>query len=117
MADFSDIDDALAALNMQKDQLIILQCTSQYPCALENVNLKVMDTLREKYGLITGFSDHTSGIVVSTAASVLGAVVIEKHITLDRTMKGTDQPGSWNVPDCLSWWITSGPVKLPWEME
>ncbi|MCB0653613.1 MAG: N-acetylneuraminate synthase family protein [Saprospiraceae bacterium] len=94
MADFSDIDDALAALNMQKDQLIILQCTSQYPCALENVNLKVMDTLREKYGLITGFSDHTSGIVVSTAASVLGAVVIEKHITLDRTMKGTDQPGS-----------------------
>ena len=94
MASMEDIDSAIKSLNLGKDKLMILQCTSQYPCALENVNLKVMDTLKEKYGLITGFSDHTSGVVVSTAASVLGAAIIEKHVTLDRTMKGTDQPGS-----------------------
>lgn len=94
MASMEDIDAAIKALNYGKDKLMILQCTSQYPCALENVNLKAMDTLKEKYGLITGFSDHTSGVVVSTAAAVMGAAIIEKHITLDRTMKGTDQPGS-----------------------
>lgn len=94
MASIEDIEAAIKALNYGKDKLMILQCTSQYPCALENVNLKAMDTLRERYGLITGFSDHTSGVVVSTAASVMGAAIIEKHITLDRTMKGTDQPGS-----------------------
>jgi len=94
MAGLEDIDIALDTLNLEKDNLIILQCTSQYPCAIENVNLKAMDTLKEKYGCIIGFSDHTSGVVISSAASVLGASVIEKHITLSRTMKGTDQPGS-----------------------
>lgn len=94
MASLEDIDVAVEALNLGKDKLIILQCTSEYPCAMENVNLKVMATLKERYGYITGFSDHTSGIVVSTVASVMGASIIEKHVTLDRTMKGTDQPGS-----------------------
>lgn len=94
MASMEDIDAGMQALQLGKDKLMILQCTSEYPCALENVNLKVMDTLKEKYGLITGFSDHTSGVVVSTAAAVMGAAIIEKHVTLDRTMKGTDQPGS-----------------------
>lgn len=94
MASIEDIDAGIDALQLGKDKLMILQCTSQYPCALENVNLKVMDTLKERYGLITGFSDHTSGVVVSTAAAVMGAAIVEKHVTLDRTMKGTDQPGS-----------------------
>ena len=94
MADLDDIDNALKALKAKTDSVVILQCTSEYPCKLENVNLKAMDTLREKYGLLVGLSDHTSGVIVSAAASVLGAVIIEKHITLDRTMKGTDQPGS-----------------------
>ncbi len=94
MASLDDIDVAIEALQLGKDKLMILQCTSQYPCAIENVNLKVMDTLKERYGLITGFSDHTSGVVISTAASVMGAAIIEKHVTLNRTMKGTDQPGS-----------------------
>jgi sialic acid synthase len=71
-----------------------MQCTSEYPCKLENVNLNAMETLRKKYGYLVGLSDHTSGVIISSAAAVLGAVVIEKHVTLDRTMKGTDQPGS-----------------------
>ena len=94
MASMEDIDTAIETLKLGKDKLIIMQCTSQYPCALENVNLKAMDTLKEKFGFLTGFSDHTSGVVISTAAAVMGAPIIEKHVTLDRTMKGTDQPGS-----------------------
>lgn len=94
MASMEDIDTAIETLKLGKDKLIIMQCTSQYPCALENVNLKAMETLKEKFGFLTGFSDHTSGVVISTAAAVMGAPIIEKHVTLDRTMKGTDQPGS-----------------------
>jgi sialic acid synthase SpsE/spore coat polysaccharide biosynthesis protein SpsF (cytidylyltransferase family) len=94
MADFDDIDEALKAMQLGKDQVVIMQCTSEYPCKLENVNLRAMETLRKKYGHLVGLSDHTSGVIVSAAAAVMGAVMIEKHITLDRTMKGTDQPGS-----------------------
>ena len=94
MASMEDIDNALKALQLPKDMLIIMQCTSEYPCALENVNLKVMHTLKEKYKVNIGLSDHTSGVIVSASASAIGASVIEKHVTLDRTMKGTDQPGS-----------------------
>ena len=53
-----------------------------------------MITLQNRYKRVTGFSDHTSGVIVSVAASVMGAAIIEKHITLSRTMKGTDQAGS-----------------------
>lgn len=94
MADLDDIDNALKALQAKPNKVVIMQCTSEYPCKLENVNLKAMDTLRKKYGYLVGLSDHTSGVIISAAASVLGAAMIEKHITLDRTMKGTDQPGS-----------------------
>ena len=94
MATYEDIDDAVRALNLPKDMLAILQCTSEYPCKLENVNLNAMITLREKYGYLVGFSDHTSGLIVSAVAPTMGACIIEKHVTLDRTMKGTDQPGS-----------------------
>lgn len=94
MADLEDIDDAMKALSGTPENIIIMQCTSEYPCHLENVNLKAMDTLRVKYNCIVGLSDHTSGVIISAAASVMGASLIEKHITIDRTMKGTDQPGS-----------------------
>jgi sialic acid synthase len=94
MADLQDIDEALRALNKGTESVVIMQCTSEYPCKLENVNLRAMDTLHRQYGHLIGLSDHTSGIIISAAAAVMGAVMIEKHITIDRTMKGTDQPGS-----------------------
>ncbi len=94
MADFDDIDEALKALGKGPESVVIMQCTSEYPCKLENVNLRAMATLRNKYHYLVGLSDHTSGVIISAAAAVMGAVMIEKHITLDRTMKGTDQPGS-----------------------
>lgn len=94
MAGLQEIDNALEALNMELNKLIIMQCTSQYPCALENVNLRAIQTLKERYGTVTGLSDHTSGVIVAAASTLMGASIIEKHVTLDRTMKGTDQPGS-----------------------
>lgn len=94
MADMNDIADALHALKATPQNVVIMQCTSEYPCKIENVNLLAMNTLRKQFGHIVGLSDHTSGVIVSAGASMMGAAIIEKHITLDRTMKGTDQPGS-----------------------
>lgn len=94
MAGLKEIDNALEALNMDRSNVIIMQCTSQYPCSLENVNLKAIETIKERYQCVTGLSDHTSGVIVASASTLMGASIIEKHVTLDRTMKGTDQPGS-----------------------
>ena len=94
MASYEDIQDAIDNLNNKKDELIIMHCTSQYPCDLENANLNVIETLKEKYGYLVGYSDHTNGTIISVAASLLGASVIEKHITHDRAMRGTDHPGA-----------------------
>lgn len=94
MANLEDIEDAIEVLGKDRDDILVLQCTSQYPAALENVNLRAMNTLEEKFGKIVGFSDHTVGVITSVAASVMGAAVIEKHITLSRAMKGSDQAGS-----------------------
>jgi sialic acid synthase len=94
MATYMDIDDAINALDIPNNKLIIMQCTSEYPCKPENVNLNAIKTIEEKYNCISGLSDHTSGVIIASAASAIGVKIIEKHITLDRTMKGTDQPGS-----------------------
>ncbi len=94
MASLEDIDDAVEVLGKDRKDIIILQCISQYPADLERVNLKVMDTLKKRYGKIVGFSDHTTGIVAPVTAAVLGASVIEKHITLNKAMKGSDHAGS-----------------------
>ncbi len=94
MAEYEDIDLALQALNLPSNMVIIMQCTSQYPCSDANCNLNVITSLKEKYDNEIGFSDHTSGLLAATIASVLGATIIEKHVTLARSMKGTDQAGS-----------------------
>lgn len=94
MADYIDIDMALRTLKKSKEMLIIMQCTSQYPCDFDNVNLNVIKTLKDKYGYNVGFSDHTSGVIVSAVSPQFGAVIIEKHITLDRSMRGSDHAGS-----------------------
>jgi sialic acid synthase SpsE/spore coat polysaccharide biosynthesis protein SpsF (cytidylyltransferase family) len=94
MASIEDIDVAIETLQLPKNKLVITQCTSQYPCDIRNVNLRVIAALRDKYKVNVGLSDHTSGVIISSAAAAIGAPVIEKHVSLDRTMKGTDQPGS-----------------------
>jgi len=94
MASMEDIDDAVNVLGKDRKDIIILQCISQYPADLERVNLRVMDTLKKRHKKIVGFSDHTTGIIAAVTASILGASVIEKHITLNKAMKGSDQAGS-----------------------
>lgn len=74
----------------------LLHCTSDYPTPFESVNLTAMDTLRNAFGLRTGFSDHTLGINVAVAAAARGACIIEKHFTLDRNMAGPDHAASLN---------------------
>ena len=77
-----------------KKNVALLHCTTEYPAPFAEVNLQAMDTMRSAFGLPVGFSDHTEGIVVSIAAVARGAVVIEKHFTLDRNLPGPDHRAS-----------------------
>lgn len=77
-----------------KQRVTILHCTSDYPARIADVNLRAMDTLAETFGLRTGYSDHTTGIEVAIAAAARGAVVIEKHMTLDTNLPGPDHKAS-----------------------
>lgn len=80
--------DALAA------NVTLLHCTTEYPAPVAEANLRAMGTMRHRFGLPVGLSDHTEGIAVATAAVALGATVIEKHLTLDRAMPGPDHAAS-----------------------
>jgi len=88
-------DEVAAALSVLKDcKVSLLHCTTEYPCPFPDVNLKAMLTLKARFGLPVGYSDHTQGIEVAIAAVALGAEIIEKHFTLDRTMEGPDHRAS-----------------------
>jgi sialic acid synthase len=90
-----DIERAAEAVLAVNDQLCIMQCTTSYPAALEDLNLRVITTLRERFPEhVIGFSDHFKGIAMTLVAFMLGARVIEKHLTLDRTARGTDHAAS-----------------------
>lgn len=77
-----------------RQSVILLHCTTEYPTAPADVNLRAMDSLRDTFGLPVGFSDHTAGIMAAVAAVGRGAVVIEKHFTLDRNQPGPDHAAS-----------------------
>ncbi|UGU17996.1 N-acetylneuraminate synthase family protein [Sinomicrobium kalidii] len=95
MADQSDLDEALKTINRYHNDISILHCVSEYPTKPTNVNLRTITFLLENYSeYMIGYSDHTIGISVPVAAVALGSRIIEKHITIDRRMKGTDQAGS-----------------------
>jgi N-acetylneuraminate synthase len=77
-----------------RERVTLLHCTSEYPAPLKEVHLRSMDTMAAAFGLRTGYSDHTEGIAVPLAAVARGAVVIEKHFTLDRSLPGPDHRSS-----------------------
>lgn len=81
------------------NQVTLLHCTSQYPTPWEEVNLRAMDTLASAFGLPVGYSDHTDGTLIPIAAVARGAVVIEKHFTLDKSLPGPDHQASIEVPE------------------
>lgn len=95
MAGKKELDEALDAITRYHSNISILHCVSQYPTEPDNLNLNTILYLKEHYGQYRiGFSDHTVGISAPAIAVGMGAEIIEKHITIDRHMKGTDQAGS-----------------------
>lgn len=90
-----------ACLAEGNEKLIFLHCVSNYPPKIEDCNLLAMETIRDTFDVLVGYSDHTIGVEVSLAAVSLGACLIEKHFTLDKKMRGPDQPVSAN-PEELS---------------
>jgi N-acetylneuraminate synthase len=92
MSDMAQIEHAVDVLG--SDRLILLHCTSNYPSPPNELNLLVINTLRARFGVPIGYSGHEVGLATSYAAAVLGACVIERHITLDRAMWGSDQAAS-----------------------
>lgn len=95
MAGKQELEDALEVISRYHSNISILHCVSEYPTKPQNVNLHTITYLKKHYPQYTiGFSDHTIGIATPLAAVAMGAEMIEKHITLDRRMKGTDQAGS-----------------------
>jgi sialic acid synthase len=90
-ATFENIDAAVQTIRVFHNQIAILQCTASYPASYEQLNLKVIQRLREIYPEnVIGYSGHENGIAMPVVAYTLGARIIEKHFTLNRTMKGTD---------------------------
>jgi N,N'-diacetyllegionaminate synthase len=86
--------DILMENGVKKQDIIVLHCNTEYPTPMEDVNLKAMITMREKLDVKVGYSDHSLGIEVPVAAVALGAKVVEKHFTLDKTMDGPDHRAS-----------------------
>jgi N-acetylneuraminate synthase/N,N'-diacetyllegionaminate synthase len=88
-----EIEDAiLACRDAGNDDIVLLQCASMYPSSPDIMNLNAMKTMQQAFGVHTGLSDHTRGIHISVAAAALGARVIEKHVTLNRSLEGPDHP-------------------------
>ncbi|MEO5877619.1 MAG: N-acetylneuraminate synthase family protein [Streptosporangiaceae bacterium] len=92
MSEIQEIDEAVEILGT--DNLIILHATSTYPLPAQEANLRTITTLSERYGVPVGYSGHERGLQISLAAVTLGAVAVERHITLDRTMWGSDHAAS-----------------------
>lgn len=95
MASKKELDEALDIITKKHDNISILHCVSEYPTHPDHLNLKTIKYLKEHYpNYRIGFSDHTIGISAPVVAVGMGAEIIEKHVTIDRSMKGTDQAGS-----------------------
>ena len=99
MSNISEIKKALKILienGTKRDDISILHCITAYPTPLKEVNLGAINNLKKKFNIKVGFSDHTKGIEIPIAAVAMGAQIIEKHITLDKNLKGPDHKSSLN---------------------
>ncbi len=98
MSTLADVEKAYTILkNNGCPEIAILHCTSEYPAPYDSVNLRVINTLEEKFNTVVGYSDHTEGIEISLAAVALGARIIEKHFTIDKSLPGPDHNASIDV--------------------
>lgn len=94
LQEVEDAINALTAAGAKRDAITILHCTTEYPAPFTDINLNAMVSMGRYFNLPVGYSDHTEGIEVPVAAVALGACVIEKHFTLDKTMEGPDHKAS-----------------------
>ena len=128
MSTMSDIDfalDALESAGASRPWITVMHCTTEYPAPISDVNLLAMCSIREKFGVSVGYSDHTLGSDVAVAAAALGAGVIEKHLTLDRNMRGPDHNASLEPAEFKNMVLAirtveralGSPVKEPAECE
>lgn len=107
MANLGEVEAALQTIEANgAPDVALLHCVSAYPAVAEDANLRAMHTLATAFGLPTGYSDHTKGIEVALAAVALGAVLLEKHLTMDRTLDGPDHAASLE-PDELAAMVRS----------
>lgn len=109
MSTVSDIEKVLEVFRREgygKDRITLLHCNTEYPTPIKDVNLRAMLTMRDLFDVPTGYSDHTVGIEVPVAAAALGAVVIEKHFTISRSLPGPDHAASLE-PDELAEMVRS----------
>ena len=105
MCDMTDIDNAIQVLlkfGVTKEQITVLHCNTEYPTPMHDVNLNAMQTIADKFEVNIGYSDHTKGIEVPIAAVALGATIIEKHFTLDKTMEGPDHKASLEPQELIA---------------
>ena len=97
MSNISEIKEAIAIIvaeGLSKKHITVLHCNTEYPTPMQDVNLLAMNNIRQELGVEVGYSDHTLGIEIPVAAVVLGATIIEKHFTLDKTFEGPDHSAS-----------------------
>ena len=99
----SDLEEVKSVIewigNIGIREIALMHCTSEYPAPIEQVNLKAIETMREAFALPVGYSDHTVGVMAGTVAASLGAAMIEKHFTLDKSMPGPDHAASANISE------------------
>lgn len=105
MSTMEEIEAAIAVITkfgVQKDQITVLHCNTEYPTPMSDVNLAAMHDIRRRLGVTVGYSDHTQGIEVPIAAVALGAEIIEKHFTLNRTLPGPDHKASLEPAELIA---------------
>jgi N-acetylneuraminate synthase len=94
MSNYKNIDEAISIFKKNKCKYILMHSVSTYPCPENKLNLSIINNLKKKYKCLVGYSGHEVSVNPSVMAAALGAVAIERHVTLDRTMWGTDHAAS-----------------------
>ena len=94
MSTLQNIKDAVEIFRKHNTEFELMHCVSTYPMKTEDANLLTMNALKKEFNCKVGYSGHESGIAISVAAAIMGATCLERHITLDRTMYGSDQAAS-----------------------
>ena len=113
MSNWNEITKAVNIFDKIKSKLVVMQCSSIYPCGEKDVGLNLLSEIKKRYKCIVGFSDHTLGYAASISAATLGAKVIEKHFTFNKNMYGSDSAHAMN-PDQFK--LFTKEVFSAWEM-